>query len=65
MELKFHTLDVFTRTRFGGNPLAVVLEADDLTTEQRRLVLALVEAAKDAPGRRPEAGHPHGDPMLA
>ena len=30
MELKFHTLDVFTQTRFGGNPLAVVFGADDL-----------------------------------
>ena len=29
MELKFHTLDVFTRERFGGNPLAVVHGADD------------------------------------
>lgn len=30
MRLKFHTLDVFTTTRFGGNPLAVVLDADGL-----------------------------------
>jgi trans-2,3-dihydro-3-hydroxyanthranilate isomerase len=30
MRLKFHTLDVFTSTRFGGNPLAVVLDADAL-----------------------------------
>lgn len=30
MRLRFHTLDVFTTTRFGGNPLAVVLEADGL-----------------------------------
>ncbi len=28
MRLKFHTLDVFTEKRFGGNPLAVVLAAD-------------------------------------
>jgi trans-2,3-dihydro-3-hydroxyanthranilate isomerase len=32
MRLKFHTLDVFTSTRFGGNPLAVVLDADGLET---------------------------------
>ena len=32
MRLKFHTLDVFTTTRFGGNPLAVVLDADGLDT---------------------------------
>jgi trans-2,3-dihydro-3-hydroxyanthranilate isomerase len=30
MTLAFHTLDVFTEQRFGGNPLAVVLEAHDL-----------------------------------
>jgi trans-2,3-dihydro-3-hydroxyanthranilate isomerase len=30
MRLDYHVLDVFTETRFGGNPLAVVLAADDL-----------------------------------
>ncbi len=30
MKLAFHTLDVFTDQRFGGNPLAVVLGADML-----------------------------------
>jgi trans-2,3-dihydro-3-hydroxyanthranilate isomerase len=30
MPLTFHTLDVFTENRFAGNPLAVVLGADDL-----------------------------------
>ena len=33
MRLEFHTLDVFTDTRFGGNPLAVVLDADELSPE--------------------------------
>lgn len=32
MELKFHTLDVFTETRFGGNPLAVVHGGEGLDT---------------------------------
>ena len=32
MQLKFYTLDVFTETRFGGNPLGVVLNADALPT---------------------------------
>jgi len=31
MRLDFHTLDVFTHIRFGGNPLAVVMDADDLS----------------------------------
>jgi trans-2,3-dihydro-3-hydroxyanthranilate isomerase len=30
MALNYHTLDVFTDRRFGGNPLAVVHEADSL-----------------------------------
>jgi trans-2,3-dihydro-3-hydroxyanthranilate isomerase len=34
----FHTLDVFTTRRFGGNPLAVVLDADGLTTEEMQTV---------------------------
>jgi trans-2,3-dihydro-3-hydroxyanthranilate isomerase len=30
MQLNYHVLDVFTDARFGGNPLAVVLDADGL-----------------------------------
>lgn len=32
-KLSFATLDVFTQARFAGNPLAVVRDADDLSTE--------------------------------
>lgn len=38
MALKFHTLDVFTDRRFGGNPLAVVLEADSLSESQMQTI---------------------------
>lgn len=38
MRLKFHTLDVFTATRFGGNPLAVVLDADALETRAMQAI---------------------------
>ena len=38
MQLTFHTLDVFTSRRFGGNPLAVVLDADALSTEQMQTI---------------------------
>ena len=38
MKLKFHTLDVFTTSKFGGNPLAVVLAADSLTTAQMQQI---------------------------
>lgn len=37
-ELQFHTLDVFTGRRFGGNPLAVVLAADGLNTRQMQTI---------------------------
>src|SRR5262245_37934620 len=38
MELKFYTLDVFTTRRFGGNPLAVVLDADRLSTAEMQMI---------------------------
>lgn len=38
MQLKFYTLDVFTSTRFEGNPLAVVLGADDLDTARMQAI---------------------------
>lgn len=38
MQLNYHTLDVFTERRFCGNPLAVVHEADVLSTEQMQAI---------------------------
>ena len=38
MKYQFHTLDVFTMRKFAGNPLAVVLNADGLTTEQMQII---------------------------
>ncbi len=38
MKLPFHTYDVFTTRRFGGNPLAIVEEADGLTTGQMQTI---------------------------
>jgi trans-2,3-dihydro-3-hydroxyanthranilate isomerase len=38
MQLKFDTLDVFTNKRFGGNPLAVVHDADALSAEQMQAI---------------------------
>lgn len=34
MDHRFYTLDVFTTTRFQGNPLAVVTDGDELSTDQ-------------------------------
>jgi trans-2,3-dihydro-3-hydroxyanthranilate isomerase len=38
MKLQFHTLDVFTTRKFCGNPLAVVLDADHLSTAQMQAI---------------------------
>lgn len=38
MKLRFHTYDVFTSRRFGGNPLAIVGEADSLSTEEMQAI---------------------------
>ncbi len=37
-QYSFETWDVFTATRFTGNPLAVVYDADDLTTEEMQTI---------------------------
>ncbi len=38
MEHRFYTLDVFTNTRFEGNPLAVFTDGDCLSTEQMQAI---------------------------
>jgi trans-2,3-dihydro-3-hydroxyanthranilate isomerase len=38
MPLIYHILDVFTGQRFGGNPLAVVLDADGLDTARMQAI---------------------------
>jgi trans-2,3-dihydro-3-hydroxyanthranilate isomerase len=38
MRLAFHVLDVFTSTRFQGNALAVVLDADGLDTKRMQMI---------------------------
>ena len=40
MKLEFTTVDVFTDRRFGGNPLAVVTNAQGLSTEQMQAIAA-------------------------
>ena len=34
MNHRFYTLDVFTTTRFQGNPLAVITDGDELSNDQ-------------------------------
>src|SRR5215469_9146975 len=38
MQLEFVTVDVFTDRRFGGNPLAVIPNAEGLTTAQMQAI---------------------------
>ena len=38
MEHRFHTLDVFTTSRFEGNPLAVFTDGDSLTNDQMQAI---------------------------
>src|SRR5204862_1927208 len=38
MQLNFMTVDVFTDRRFGGNPLAVVLDGRGLATQQMQSI---------------------------
>src|SRR5271170_7288438 len=38
MQLEFVTVDVFTDRRFGGNPLAVIPNADGLTAAQMQSI---------------------------
>jgi trans-2,3-dihydro-3-hydroxyanthranilate isomerase len=38
MNHRFYTLDVFTTTRFQGNPLAVITDGDELNNDQMRAI---------------------------
>ena len=38
MSRAYRTVDVFTQVRFGGNPLAVVLDADGLSDGQMQAI---------------------------
>ncbi len=57
MQFPFYTCDVFTETRFGGNPLAVVLNAESLSTEQMQLIAREFNYSETTFVLPPEAGH--------
>src|SRR5690606_4987182 len=40
MKLPYYLLDVFTRDRLSGNPLAVVLKADELSSARMQAIAA-------------------------
>ena len=54
MKLSFHTLDVFTTRKFAGNPLAVVLGADHLSTQQMQTITKEFNLSETAFVMKPE-----------
>lgn len=57
MRYPFYTCDVFTDTRFGGNPLAVVLNAESLTTEQMQRIAREFNYSETTFVLPPQGGH--------
>jgi trans-2,3-dihydro-3-hydroxyanthranilate isomerase len=57
MRYKFYTCDVFTTVRFGGNPLAVVLNSEGLTTVQMQLIAREFNYSETTFVLPPEQGH--------
>ncbi len=60
MPRRYQTVDVFHDTRFSGNPLAVVFDADDLTTEEMQRItrwLNLSETTFLLPPSTPDADY--------
>jgi trans-2,3-dihydro-3-hydroxyanthranilate isomerase len=54
MALPYHTLDVFTERRFGGNPLAVVQDADGLDTQEMQAVAREINLSETVFVLKPE-----------
>lgn len=54
MTLAIHTLDVFTDQRFGGNPLAVVLEAHDLDVARMQAIAREINLSETVFVLKPE-----------
>ncbi|HMI98515.1 MAG TPA: PhzF family phenazine biosynthesis isomerase [Gaiellaceae bacterium] len=60
VERQFRQVDVFTATPYAGNPVAVVLDADGLTTDQMQRFTRwtnLSEATFVLPPTEPEADY--------
>jgi trans-2,3-dihydro-3-hydroxyanthranilate isomerase len=53
MPRRYRTVDVFTRTMFGGNPLAVVLDADGLDDSQMQAIAKEFNYSETSFVRRP------------
>src|SRR5882724_8810417 len=53
MEHRFHTLDVFTSTRFEGNPLAVFTDGDSLSGDQMQAIAREMNLAENVFVQKP------------
>ena len=60
MRLQFQTVDVFTGTQFVGNPLAVVLNAEGLSTGQMQAIAAEFNLAETTFVLPPQGPRAHG-----
>src|SRR5260370_35098673 len=56
MQRRYITVDVFTDRAFGGNPLAVVLDAGGLSTAQMKAIASEVNYAETTFGLPPRDG---------
>lgn len=57
MKYRYYTCDVFTETRFGGNPLAVLPKADGLSDHQMQQIAREFNFSETAFVFPPQAGH--------
>ena len=57
MRYRYHTCDVFTDTRFGGNPLAVLPEASGLSDRQMQQIAREFNLSETSFVFPPESGH--------
>src|SRR5215475_8747688 len=57
MKYQYYTCDVFTHTRFGGNPLAVLPKAAGLSDQQMQLIAREFNYSETAFVFPPDDGH--------
>ena len=57
MKYRYYTCDVFTETRFGGNPLAVLPSADGLSDHQMQQIAREFNFSETSFVFPPQAGH--------
>ena len=57
VQYKYYICDVFTKKRFGGNPLAVILEAEGLTDKQMQQIAREFNFSESAFVFPPENGN--------